>query len=56
MLGATAESFPSALVFGGEPGAIRDVFVGGRAIIENRQHPLQHASAEAFSALARRLT
>ncbi len=56
MLGATAESFPSALIFGGEPGAIRDVFVAGRPIVENRQHPLQPASAEAFSALARRLT
>lgn len=54
VLGAGAAALP-AIVFSGERAAIRDVWVGGRQIVSEGQHPLERASAEAFEALCRKV-
>jgi formimidoylglutamate deiminase len=53
--GATAEDLLSSIVFGLARTAVRDVFVGGRQIVNNGQHRAQRETVEKFTALQRRL-
>lgn len=44
-----------ALLFGATVGAVRDVAVCGKRIVEDGRHPLAETSGRAFTALARRI-
>ena len=49
--GASTEDLLSSIVFSLSRTAVRDVFVGGRPIVENGRHPAQREIVESFSAL-----
>ena len=45
----------AGIVLGGDKAAVRDVVVGGRAVVTDGHHTLAEASGRAFHSLARRL-
>jgi formimidoylglutamate deiminase len=53
--GATPDDLLSNIVFGLARTAVRDVFVGGKQIVNNGQHEAQRETVEKFAALQRRL-
>ena len=53
--GATPDDLLSSIVFGLARTAVRDVFVGGRQIVNDGQHVAQHETVESFAALQRKL-
>lgn len=53
--GASSEDLLSSIVFSLARTAVRDVFVGGRPIVEDARHPSQNEIIESFSALQSRL-
>jgi len=53
--GADRASLLSNVVFAGGRTAIRDVFVGGRAVIEDGQHRLREEIVRDFTDVQRRL-
>ncbi|MDT5123402.1 MAG: hypothetical protein QOC96_2884 [Acidobacteriota bacterium] len=53
--GATTDDLLAALVFGLARTAVRDVFVGGKQIVNDGQHEAQRETIEKFAALQRRL-
>jgi formimidoylglutamate deiminase len=55
LMGATGEALLPAIVFGARADAVREVYVGGKAVVRGGQHVLQEESGRAFSALAGRL-
>ena len=55
LVGAGGDSLLAAIVFGIGASAVRDVFVGGRKLVDEGRHPLEEESGLAFSALARRV-
>lgn len=55
LAGASRDSLLASLLVGGAPAGIKEVFVAGRPVVSNGQHPLAARSREDFTALARRL-
>ncbi|WP_434389823.1 formimidoylglutamate deiminase [Melittangium boletus] len=55
LLGASPASLLAGIVLGGDKAAVRDVVVGGRAVVTDGHHTLAEASGRAFHSLARRL-
>ncbi len=55
LAGADAQSLLTHIVFSGERTAIREVYVGGKPVIEDGHHPLQAEIVERFRAVERRL-
>jgi formimidoylglutamate deiminase len=53
--GATSDDLISSIVFGLARTAVRDVFVGGRQIVNDGRHTAQRETVESFAALQRRL-
>ncbi len=53
--GADQSSLLSHIVFAGEKSAIREVYAGGRAVIENGRHPLQEEIVERFAKVQKKL-
>jgi cytosine/adenosine deaminase-related metal-dependent hydrolase len=53
--GASAEDLLAAVVFSLERTAVREVYVGGRRIVEDGRHPAQREIVERFGALQERL-
>lgn len=53
--GGDASTWIPNLVFSAERTAIRDVWVGGKRIVEEGKHPLQDETVEAFRGVMRRL-
>ena len=53
--GADRSSLLSHIVFAGEKSAIREVYVSGKAIIEDGRHPLQDEIVERFARVQRKL-
>jgi formimidoylglutamate deiminase len=53
--GASSEDLLSHIVFSLSLTAVRDVFVGGRQLVEEGRHAAQHEIVERFTALQRRL-
>jgi formimidoylglutamate deiminase len=56
MAGARDDEAADHLIFAGGSAAIRDVWVGGRRVIEGGRHPLEEPLAAPFRTLMRRLT
>jgi formimidoylglutamate deiminase len=55
VVGTGERDLLSAIVFGAEKGAIRDVAVGGRFIVRDGVHALAEESGRAFTAVARKV-
>ena len=55
LVGTDVRSLLATVAFGMTPGAVRDVFVGGEAIVRDRVHPRQAEAARALSRIAARL-
>lgn len=55
LAGADSECLLEALLFSAGRSAIRDVFVGGKRVVENGRHAHQEEIAEQFAATVRRL-
>jgi formimidoylglutamate deiminase len=55
LVGAGGDAALGAIVFGGGPAAVRDVYVAGRSVVREGRHALEEQSGRAFSALARRI-
>jgi formimidoylglutamate deiminase len=55
LAGADEQSLLTHIVFSGERTAIRDVYVGGKPVIEDGWHPLQPGIVEQFAAVQRKL-
>ena len=55
LAGCDADTLPAALVFAGGRSCIRDVVVGGRAVLTEGRHPLQDTIVGDFRALQLRL-
>ena len=53
--GADQSSLLSHIVFAGEKSAIREVYIGGRAVFEDGRHPLQEEIVERFARVQKRL-
>ncbi|MBV9211771.1 MAG: amidohydrolase family protein, partial [Acidobacteria bacterium] len=53
--GASTGDLLSSIVFSLARTAVRDVFVGGKRIVEDGRHPLQDEIVESFAALQKRL-
>jgi formimidoylglutamate deiminase len=53
--GASLDDLLSSIVFSLARTAVREVFVGGKRIVENGEHASQHAIVESFVALQKRL-
>ncbi len=53
--GAGQESLLTNIVFAAERGAIREVFVGGRQVVQDGRHPLQEEIVAQFSEVQRKL-
>jgi formimidoylglutamate deiminase len=53
--GADQSSLLSHIVFAGEKSAIREVYVGGRAVIEDGRHPLQEEIVQRFAKVQKKL-
>jgi formimidoylglutamate deiminase len=51
MVGAREEALLAAVVFGSAPGAIRDVAVNGRLLVQDGHHPLTEAAGRDFARL-----
>jgi formimidoylglutamate deiminase len=49
LIGVPPSHTLDALVFSSPGDAIRDVFVGGHAVVRNRRHPAQDAIAARFA-------
>ncbi|WP_426757091.1 formimidoylglutamate deiminase [Myxococcus sp. Y35] len=52
LVGARPESLLSAIVFGAEKSAVREVVVGGREVVREGRHALAEESGRAFQALS----
>ncbi|HZI14462.1 MAG TPA: amidohydrolase family protein, partial [Myxococcus sp.] len=55
LTGAAPASLLSAIVFGADKAAVREVAVAGRVVVRDGRHPLAEESGRTFHALARRL-
>jgi formimidoylglutamate deiminase len=55
LAGASREALLASLLVGGARARVREVWVGGRAVVSEGRHPSQARSQEDFTALARRL-
>ena len=53
--GASLDDLLSSIVFSLARTAVRDVFVGGKRIVENGEHALQHEIVESFVSLQKKL-
>jgi formimidoylglutamate deiminase len=53
--GASTEDLLACIVFSLAPGSVREVFVGGKPVLENGRHPSQEEIVRKFAALQRRL-
>lgn len=53
--GASPDDLLASIVFSSTRAAVREVFVGGKQIIEDGQHPLQQEIVQRFNALQKRL-
>ncbi|MDQ3264662.1 MAG: formimidoylglutamate deiminase [Myxococcota bacterium] len=54
-LAGAGDAVLPALVFSGERDAIREVYVGGKAVVSEGRHPLEEVSARAFDSLCKRV-
>jgi formimidoylglutamate deiminase len=55
LAGAGGEALLAAIIFGSRADAVRDVYVGGRAVVRGGRHALEEESGRAFSALAQKV-
>jgi formimidoylglutamate deiminase len=53
--GRRTEDLLDTFVFGGVPGAVRDVMVAGRWVVRDRRHPLEGEAAAGYAAALRTL-
>ncbi len=55
LVGTTEDNLLEAIVFGMKKGAVRDVAVGGKLIVQDGEHPLGNQSDHEFAALCRKV-
>ena len=55
LVGTTEDNLLEAIVFGMERGAVREVAVGGKLIVQDGEHPLAIQSERQFAALCRKI-
>ncbi len=55
LTGRSGDALLNALVFAGNSNLIRDVYVGGRAVVVDRRHPLEEDVRNAFAAVMKKL-
>lgn len=55
LTGSGPSSLVSAIVFGADKSAVREVAVAGRVVVQDGRHPLAEESGRAFHTLARKL-